>query len=81
MKASEAKPLTAEELSTLRILFQRWVLTSYRPYNDGSSDQSDAIQTYLRIEEDEKGGYAEDLYDFDSERIKSKIEENGELEL
>ena len=55
MKASEVKPLSSEELVTLKSLFQRWVLSRY-PYYDGYAASSDAIQTYLDVKKDAENG-------------------------
>ena len=56
IRASEVQPLTADELKTLEALMARWVLTSH-PTHDGSSEASDAYQTYLSIQEDAKRGF------------------------
>lgn len=55
LKASEAKPLSREEMITLHDLLKRWVLLTY-PFCGGSSEESDAIQTYLEIAVDVKRG-------------------------
>lgn len=56
MKSSEAKPLSLEEMKTLKYLMQRWVLLNY-PCHGGSSEESDAIQTYLSIESQTDNSY------------------------
>ena len=55
MKSSEAKPLNAEELSTLRYLFQRWVLCSC-PYKTGKDYTNELIVAYHSIAEDAEAG-------------------------
>lgn len=56
IRASEVQPLSAEELKTLDALMTRWVLSSF-PTHDGSSENSDAYQTYLLVHEDAKRGF------------------------
>ena len=51
MKSSEAKPLSVEELLTLKSLLQRWILLTY-PYSTGCSEESDAYTTYEGISSD-----------------------------
>ena len=77
MKASEAKPLQAEELQTLRSLLQRWVLSRY-PYYGGSSEESDATQTYISVRNDAKVGH---MPKEDKEELKDFIKKYGEKEL
>ncbi len=57
MKSSEAKQLSTEELEQLRSLMQRWILLEF-PYDDGSSEQSDAHTTYYGIQESIERGRA-----------------------
>ena len=69
MKSSEAKPLTAEELQTLKGLLQRWVLVSY-PYFDWKPEypedpDASAYRTYDNVFEDAKRGHQRD----DPERV------------
>jgi hypothetical protein len=81
MKSSEAKPLSAEELRTLQSLFQRWVLRTY-PYHDGSSECSDALQTYYSVRDDAKRGNMREEIDPEELMIlDERIKEDGEMEL
>ena len=77
MKSSEAQPLNAQELETLRSLMERWVLRS-NPYYDGSSEQSDAIQTYYSIQRDAEKG---EMYKWDAEELNDNIKRHGETSL
>lgn len=61
MKSSEAKLLTADELKTLRSLLQRWILREYPDAFGGSSEESDAVQTYISIKEDAEHGCSSSL--------------------
>jgi hypothetical protein len=83
MKSSEAKPLSAEELETLRSLFQRWVLCEY-PYYGGSSEESDAIQTYCdvsRAAKNAKEGKMPVMNEEDLEELKERLASEGEQSL
>jgi len=55
MKSSEAAPLSQQELATLENLFKRWVLLTY-PIECGSSEWSDALQTYYDVRRDNNNG-------------------------
>lgn len=77
MKSSEAAPLTPDELNTLKSLFQRWILRSFPDASGGTSEESDAIQTYISIKEDaERGNHS--MSDRETEE---RIAEYGEAEL
>ena len=82
MKSSEAKPLDSEELKTFRCLFQRWLLCSY-PYENGSSEYSDAIQTYLNVERDVKADKMVrlDENEDDIKETQRRIAKYGETEI
>jgi hypothetical protein len=75
VKATEAKPLSAEELQTLRQLMERWLLLRYPSCYGGSSEESDAIQTYYSIADD--AGELKDQSPL-SERDKEIIKKYGE---
>lgn len=89
MKSSEAVQLTAEELTTFRSLFQRWLLTRYPASFGGSSEESDATQTYLAVKEDAELGkpYWTKYYktqkqlDEHNQDMKESIAERGENEI
>jgi hypothetical protein len=86
MKSSEAKPLTADELTTLKSLFQRWLLNRYPAAFGGSSEESDAMQTYYAVKEDADLGkpywmkYCKTQEDIDEHNndIKESIADRGE---
>ena len=80
MKSSEAKPLTTEELQTLKGLLQRWMLVRY-PYYGGSSEESDACTTYYDIDKDAQDalmGCIHKTYPGNKERTAILIKECGE---
>jgi hypothetical protein len=68
MKASEAEPLSTEELQVLKSLFQRWVLCRY-PFYRGSSEESDAFQTYYSVAVDAARGHVP-LRELDEEKYR-----------
>lgn len=78
MKASEAKPLSAEELQTLKLLMQRWVLLKY-PYYGGSSEAADAFTTFYSI--CETTVESQQRTKEDEEEINERMADHGETDL
>jgi hypothetical protein len=78
MKASEAEPLTQEELNILEALLKRWILLKH-PFHGGSSEESDALQTYDRVAESAVAG--EWNSSWDKKELKKMMERHGEMEL
>lgn len=82
MKSSEAKPLSVQELQTLKGLLQRWVLCSY-PFDGGSSEESDAYATYRQVADDAGSGKDMQCPSDDDyfEPLSSIIKKHGESQL
>lgn len=77
MKSSEAAPLTPDELTTLKSLLQRWILRSFPDASGGTSEESDAIQTYISIKDDAERG----THSMSEQETQKRIAEYGEAEL
>ena len=79
MKSSEAKPLTGEEVQTLKSLLQRWILVTY-PFYGGGSEESDAFTTYDNIGSHGPQMSSEERFG-GPEELQKRIEDYGESQL